>query len=147
MGEMSIATGTENLRTLLGSCVGLSLYDRQQQVGGLAHIVLPESRGRQDRPGKFVDTAVPAMIHEMEQIATAPLKLVAKLAGGASMFTSTVASSIGRQNILACEQILREHGIPVLAKHIGGEKGRRMSLDLADGTVLIEIVGEDPIRL
>ena len=39
MGEMSVASDGELLRTLLGSCIGLALYDRRRQVGGLAHIV------------------------------------------------------------------------------------------------------------
>lgn len=44
MGEMSVAMRGGLLRTLLGSCVGLALHDRCQQVGGLAHIVLPMHR-------------------------------------------------------------------------------------------------------
>ena len=44
------------LRTLLGSCVGLALYDRRLRVAGLAHIVMPRARGRQRADGKLVDT-------------------------------------------------------------------------------------------
>lgn len=147
MGEMSVASAGDELRTLLGSCVGLALYDRQRKVGGLAHIVLPESRGNTDRPGKFVDTAIPALIEEMKSLAGAELKLIAKIAGGASMFPTTVAAQIGRQNLEACEELLDELSIPIVARHCGGEQGRRMSLDTADGKVVIEIVGQDPIEL
>ena len=62
MGEMSVAADGVQLRTLLGSCVGLALHDRRHKVGGLAHIVLPRARGKTDRPGKFVDTAIPTLI-------------------------------------------------------------------------------------
>ena len=120
---------------------------RRHKVGGLAHIVLPASKGKDDRPGKFVDTAIPALIEEMQQRAGGELKLTAKLAGGASMFTTTVAGKIGLQNIESCEQVLGELGIPILARHCGGEQGRRMSLDAADGKVVIEIVGQDPLEL
>jgi chemotaxis protein CheD len=147
MGEMSVAAKGGKLRTLLGSCVGLALYDRRWRVGGLSHIVLPQARGKTDRPGKFVDTAVPHLIEEMRKLADGDLDLTAKLAGGASMFSTTVAGNIGRQNVEACEQLLGQLGIPLVGKHCGGEQGRRMSLCTDDGKVVIEIVGQDPIEL
>jgi chemotaxis protein CheD len=147
MGEMSIARNGDELRTLLGSCVGLVLYDRRRRLGGLAHIVLPQARGRTDRPGKFVDTAIPALIAKMEQLAGGQLNLTAKLVGGASMFSTTLAAQVGRQNLESCEQLLDALRIPIVAKHCGGKQGRRMSLNTATGKVLIEIVGQDPIEL
>ncbi len=63
------------------------------------------------------------------------------------MFSTTVAANIGLQNIDSCEQLLRDLRIPILAKHCGGEQGRRMTLDAGNGIVLIEIVGQDPIEL
>ena len=75
MGALAVAQDNGVLRTLLGSCVGLVLYERRLKIGGLAHIVLPKApAGRCDTPGKFVDTAVPALIRKMEG-----------LAGGASL--------------------------------------------------------------
>ena len=147
MGEMAVASGGDELRTLLGSCIGLALYDRQKKVGGLAHIVLPRTRGETDRPGKYADTAIPALIADMEKRIGGALKLTAKIAGGASMFTTTVAANIGQQNVEMCEQLLGELGIPIVARHCGGKKGRRMSLNTADGSVVIEIVGNEPIKL
>ena len=136
MGEIAVATRGEALRTLLGSCLGLALYDRGRKVGGLAHIVLPSSRGATDRPGKFVDTAIPKLIEEMQKIAGGELRLAAKLAGGASMFATTVAANIGLQNVEACRRRLGELRIPILATHCGGEQGRRMSLYTDSGKVV-----------
>ena len=147
MGEMDVAIGEGKLRTLLGSCVGLALYDRRQRIGGLAHIVLPAARGTPQRPGKYVDTAVPLLISQMREVAGADLRLWAKIAGGASMFTTNKTANIGRQNIEACENALKELTIPIIARHCGGEQGRRMSLDIADGSVAIEIVGQGSIEL
>ncbi|MGI9516698.1 MAG: chemotaxis protein CheD [Pirellulaceae bacterium] len=147
MGEMSVARDGDPLRTLLGSCVGLAFYDQSQCIGGLAHIVLPDSRGQTDQPGKFVDTAIPLLLHKMREIGDTDLQLTAKLAGGASMFPQSVASEIGVQNIESCERILAELGIPVMARHCGGRQGRRMSLDTENGNVLVEIVGQPPIQI
>ena len=147
MGQMTIGRDGEELRTLLGSCIGLALYDRRRKIGGLAHIVLPNARGNRDRPGKYVDTAVPALIDKMEQLAGAELEITAKMAGGARMFSNTLASNIGRQNIEACEHLLGQLGIPIITKHCGGGQGRRMTLNTANGSIRIEIVGQDPIQL
>ena len=147
MGEMSVAQNGELLRTLLGSCVGLALYDRREKIGGLAHIVLPNSNGKTDRPGKFVDTAVAALIKKMTDLSKNDLRLTAKIAGGASMFSNSIAANIGNQNIDACEQLLKQMGIPVVARDCGGSQGRRMSLDTTDGSVVIEIVGKQDSRL
>ena len=147
MGEMSAATNGEELRTLLGSCIGLALHDGRRKVGGLAHIVLPCARGDTATPGKYVDTAIPALIDKMQRLAGRQLALTAKLAGGASMFSNTVAAKIGRQNIESCQRLLGDLRIPVLAQHCGGEQGRRMSLNTASGKVTIEIVGQEPFEL
>ena len=88
IGQWAVAAAPAKIRTLLGSCVGVILYDRVARLGGLAHIVLPDSRGAADHPGKFADTAIPAMIAEIERKfqVKANGRLVAKLVGGASMF-------------------------------------------------------------
>ena len=147
MGEMRVASDGEELKTLLGSCVGLALYDKRLRLGGLAHIVLPYARGTVASPGKFADTAIPALIDALEKLARSDLRLTAKIAGGASMFKTTVATNIGQQNIEACENLLRELRIPIVARHCGGGQGRRMTLNTADGKVGIEIVGQEGVEL
>lgn len=147
MGEMAVAMNDGLLRTLLGSCIGLALYDPRRKVGGLAHVVLPQSRGKTELPAKFVDTAIPALVQDMEKLAGSRLKLRAKLAGGANMFPTTSAKTIGAQNIEAVEYLLRELQIPIIARHLGGEQGRRMSFDTHTGAVLIEIAGASTIEL
>ncbi len=148
MGEMSVAVDGRELRTLLGSCIGLALYDRRRRVGGLAHIVLPQARERMtERPGKFADTAIPELVRRMEELAGGPLRLTAKMAGGANMFSTTVTSNIGLQNMEASERLLDALRIPLIAKHCGGQQGRRMTLDTATGKVMVEIVGQDSFEL
>lgn len=147
MGEMRVTADGDKMHTLLGSCVGLALFDRRQQIGGLAHILLPESRGSGGNPAKFVDSAVPALMEAMRQIASQELRLIAKLAGGASMFAATGPERIGTQNVTACEVLLKELRIPLVARHCGGEKGRRMAFDTQSGKVVIEIAGQDPVEL
>ena len=147
MGELGVIIEAGSLRTLLGSCLGVALFDRRCKVAGLAHIVLPDSGGRTETLGKYANTAIPELIRKMSVLAkVGNLKLTAKLAGGANMFGNADATStVGSQNLAAVERILEELGIPVTGRHCGGDQGRRMTLESATGTVTIEVVGASSI--
>ncbi len=143
MGQLAVASSDAVLYTLLGSCVGLALYDKIKKIGGLAHVVLPESRGKVDNPGKYADTAIPTLIAQMEDAGARIGRLTAKVAGGANMFAVNDTATIGVQNLSAIEDALAELGIPIVGRHCGGESGRRMTLQLDSGRVVIEQVGCD----
>lgn len=149
IGEIGVARDEGVLRTLLGSCIGLALYDRKRKLGGLAHIVLPQANGSADLAGKYADTAIPETIRRLHELADGErLSLTAKIAGGANMFsTNTAAATIGQRNLEAVERILGELGIPVVGRHVGGEQGRRMALDMATGSVAIDVVGSETVIL
>ena len=108
MGEIAVATGAGVLRTLLGSCIGLVLYDRRARAGGLAHIVLPNSQERTDQPGKYVDTAIPELIKQIESAAGGKLRLTARYAGGANMFSTANDATIGFQNAQRIHETLND---------------------------------------
>ena len=147
IGQWAVATAPAKIRTLLGSCVGVILHDRVARLGGLAHIVLPDSRGATEHPGKFADTAIPAMVGEIERRfqLKANGRLVAKIVGGASMFTTggntNPVLNIGQMNQDAVERILGELRIPIMARDLGGASGRHLTLDTASGIVAIRIPG------
>lgn len=142
MGEIGVAKGDGSLRTFVGSCVGLALYCQREKVAGLAHIVLPDSKGKGEPAGKYADTAIPEIIRLLEGLAgRRSLRLAAKVVGGARMFAFQTGITIGDHNVAAVERILSERGIPVLARCCGGEKGRRMSVDVGTGAIRVETMG------
>jgi chemotaxis protein CheD len=142
MGEIGVAKGAGSLRTFVGSCFGLALYDRRQKVAGLAHIVLPDSKGNGAPPGKYADTAVPELVRLLRDLnGGGPLRLAAKLVGGAKMFAFQAGMTIGDQNVAAVEGILGRLGIPILGRCCGGDRGRRVSIDIGTGEVQIETIG------
>ena len=147
MCEMAVAMNDGHLRTLLGSCIGLVLFDGNLKVGGLAHMVIPRASGPTDTPGKYVDTAIPSLLRDMQRVAGQSLDLTARIAGGANMFSTEVTRTIGIQNIEATERILAELGIPIIGRHCGGEQGRRMTLDTMTGLITIDIVGYAQIQM
>ncbi|HEY0984749.1 MULTISPECIES: chemotaxis protein CheD [unclassified Schlesneria] len=147
MGEIEVARGAFVLRTLLGSCVGLVIYDLKNQVGGLAHIVLPSSTRQSGPPGKYADQALEELLKQIRELGGRERQLSAKFAGGANMFATTGPTSIGEQNINAVEHLLKTAGIPVLGRHCGGKAGRRLAFEVDTGRVTVDVVGASTTEL
>lgn len=147
IGEIVTGIGSEPIKTVLGSCIGLALFDWSNNVGGLAHILLPTSQGHQGPPGKFVDTAVPELIRKIEKQNGKASQLSAKIVGGANMLKSSSSNSIGERNIESTRETLKLYNIPILASHCGKEFGRRMTLFPGTGRVFIDVVGYETIEI
>lgn len=131
----------------LGSCIGIALYDKTLKVAGLAHIMLPDSTQFKSNtnPMKFADTAIPILIEKMEKEGCRKRNLIAKIAGGASMFNFTdksIISDIGKRNSEAVKKALKDESVPIISEEIGGNKGRTMILYSSDGKVVLKVVGQ-----
>lgn len=129
----------------LGSCIGISLYDPQRKIGGLLHIMLPDSTQARfsDNPAKFADTGIPLMINDVIALGASRSRLVAKIAGGAQMFAFSNATDImrvGTRNAETCKQILKKNGIRVIAEDTGGNYGRTVSIDLSTGSYKVKTI-------
>jgi chemotaxis protein CheD len=137
MAEMQVVKGSREhpvvLKTTLGSCVGIILADRQNEVFGLAHVMLPEKLPNDETLGKYADSAVPALVSLMGHRAGggAGGKLEAFLVGGASMFESGggAMTDIGNRNVQAAHQAVRKLNIPVVFDDTGGSCGRTVIFD------------------
>jgi chemotaxis protein CheD len=150
MGKMAVCGGEDDgLYALgLGSCIGLAVLDRRARIGGLAHIVLPESTegDNRDDPGKFADRAVPELICRMRLAGASPRHLEAALVGGARMF-ATGDLDIGARNIEAVHRALAELNVEVHATATGGSLGRSVRVSAATGTVTMKEVGGKSVIL
>lgn len=138
MGGLKFADPPDVLETLLGSCVGIAIWDERSGCGGLAHTVLPDAQGKAAPPGKFVDTAVLELKNRLLQNGANPYSLRAKLAGGAIMFGKST-ETVGTRNCEAALRHLDEQKIRVVAKHLGGDKGRVIRFSLKDWSVQVEM--------
>ena len=128
IGEYRV--GTFPMMTIgLGSCIGLTLYDETVKVGAMVHIMLPDSGGRTDRPGKYADTAVPLLLQELAKLGCKNNRsLVAKIAGGACMFEYFGANlNIGGRNADKVKTLLKENNIKLASEDIGGKVGRSVT--------------------
>ena len=136
----------------LGSCVGIALYDPQTKVGGLAHIMLPDSTQARatDNTAKFADTALPVLLEQVIALGGSRNRLTAKIAGGSQMFSFAQATDvmrIGDRNAEAVKVVLKSLSIRLVAEDVGGNYGRTVELLLDSGIFVIKTVNKGENRL
>lgn len=150
MADLKTCEAPDGLTTLgLGSCVGVALRDPLTKVGGLVHIMLPDSTAlhtTQTNLAKFADTGIMELIRQMEAMGAKRSRMTAKLAGGATMFAVTTKSEfglVGIRNIEACKKNLAELHIPVLAESTGENYGRTVIFYPESGEYHVKAVGRE----
>lgn len=148
MSQIKTAKSPEQLAVYgIGSCIILSVYDAVRKIGGLAHIMLPDSAGMDPsaiNPVKFADTAVPTLIDAVLEQGALRASLEAKMFGGSEMFppTEDYTNTIGRDNTKAVKDALKKHQINLVGEDTGGTHGRSIEFDLSNGKAKVYIVGE-----
>ena len=149
VADWAAERGDRVLVTLgLGSCVAIMLHDPQRAAGAMAHILLPSRSLAHDTTNlaKFPESAVPLLVERLTALGAEPRRLVAKLAGGASMFSQLMTPGtiqMGERNIVAARNALRAASIPIVREAVGGERGRSVRFHVKDGRVEIRSVGAD----
>ncbi len=142
-GDHRVARGGGTLSVMgLGSCIAIILYDDGTQVGGLAHILLPDPSlsTTPERRMKFASTAVPDLLEEMVGMGALRARVKARLVGGASMFGELLSSdqeNIGDRNIAAARIALRSGGIKIVGEDVGGDFGRTVRFEVDNGQVWV----------
>ena len=150
MADLKSCKSPEILTTLgLGSCVGIVLHDPVTKVSGLAHVMLPDSTQIRNNSNvaKFADTAIDKLIGDMIALGANRKRLVAKIAGGAQMFSFDRANemmSIGERNAKATKVKLKALDIRVLAEDTGANYGRTIEFYSETGDLLIKTIGREP---
>ncbi|HUL62711.1 MAG TPA: chemotaxis protein CheD [Methanocella sp.] len=146
MGDLAVARAPATLAIIgLGSCVGVALYYQKERIGGLAHIMLPDSTKSRNTTSreKFADTGLPILLDRLKKSGADPLWVTARLIGGASMFKTTgpqgssAMFNIGENNVRACREFLKKERIRIVGEEVLGTSGRTMRFDLVTGRITV----------
>ena len=136
-GELHASADPCQIRTILGSCVAICLWDSRLHVGGMNHFLLPASRGGHPASLRCADVATRTLLEALQSLGSRIPNLQAKIFGGASMFQKTdrTFKGLGVQNVAAALELMRNAGIPVAVQETGGIHGRKIMLNTDDGVV------------
>lgn len=152
MADLNVCKAPDVITTLgLGSCIGLTLYDPRQKIGGMVHYMLPDSTIISDNSNiaKFADTGIRELLKRMLQAGANRYSLEAKIAGGARMFAvrrSSLIGNIGEKNTIAAKEILKELNIKLVAEDTGLNFGRTVELHCDTGDFYIKAVNK-PVKI
>jgi chemotaxis protein CheD len=129
----------------LGSCIAVVIHDPVSQVGGLLHLMLPESSLAREKAGEnpymFADTGIPLLFRRAYSAGAEKQRLVVRLAGGAQVLDDGGVFNIGKRNYLAVRKVLWKAGVLIHAEAVGGTESRTVRLDIASGRLLLRTGG------
>lgn len=147
ISEMKVTNAREDVLVTysLGSCVGLSLYDPSNGVGGLIHCMLPLSRvdpaKAKIKPHMFTDTGVSDLIQSVLDMGAQKRNLIARVAGASQIMDDKGMFKIGMRNHTVLRKVLWKNNILIAAEDVGGTAARTMYLYMSDGRTTIKTRG------
>lgn len=146
IAELNTVTAPNTIITTgLGSCVGVCIWDPYNNIGGMVHVMLPDSTTSKSvvNKAKYADSGVVELIGDIIKAGGHRSRLIAKIAGGAQMFNFPGQSNtmkIGERNTLAVKKALQECKIRLLAEDTGGNFGRTIEFFPANGDLKVRTI-------
>lgn len=140
-GEHHVDDARCRMRTMLGSCVSITLWHAEQRVGAMSHFLLPTRLGQ--RPpvafdGRYGDEALWLLIRGLAQWGVDARECQAKVFGGGHMFGQAPSGRwppVGQRNGEWARALLKRHGIEVVAESLFGAGHRQIIFEVASGDV------------
>jgi chemotaxis receptor (MCP) glutamine deamidase CheD len=138
LGDVYAAPEPTLVKTLLGSCIAVCLYDPMRAIGGMNHFMLPRGDAEHGESARFGVPAMRALVERLLTIGGARRRLVAKVFGGAHVLDiEESAAGVPLRNIAFARKFLEAAGIPVLAEDVGGYEPRHVQFHTATGRAFV----------
>lgn len=139
-GEYFCGGPEVRIRTILGSCVAITLWHPDALLGGICHYLLPQSTTASDGNNpRYADGAMVMMADWISRSGTNIKDYRAKIFGGGNMFCHQMnaKNNIGLKNIEAGRSLLNKYGIRLYAEDVGGNGYRNIIFDIRNGDVWV----------
>jgi chemotaxis protein CheD len=149
-GELYVSNKNEIITTVLGSCISVCLYDKNNRIGGMNHFMLPINKASTSdyltsnfNPNFYTDElrygtiSMEVLVSEIQKMGGERKNLRAKYFGGGKVLkTFSDVLDIGKKNIEFVESYIKKEGIPVDSNDVGGKVGRKLFFIIRDFKVL-----------
>ncbi len=145
-GECFVGDAAYRIRTVLGSCVSVTLWSPRQRIGAMSHFMLATRGGppRSARPeaavldARYGDEALSLMLDQLAAEGVSAAECQAKVFGGGDMFPGSrtrTACAVGRRNGEAARALLEALGIELTSASLFGLGHRQVVFDVSSGHV------------
>lgn len=149
-GELWFGDEHTRIRTILGSCVAVTLWHPRRRIGGMCHFMLPKRiRGTGIAlDGRYGDEALDILTREIKAVHGFPHEFEAKLFGGGHMFQQAFCnpndcgSQVPDRNVAAGRELVQRHGFTLKAEQLGGRGHRQVMFDIWSGHAWVK---HDPL--
>lgn len=149
-GDYFVGDERYRVRTLLGSCVSITLWHPGLRIGAMSHFLLPGHGRRKierpaDKPGMYGADAMRLLLEGMERLGVPLIQCQGKIFGGGAMFPhNDKVRDIGMQNGDYARSMLQQQGIHVVSESLFGEGHRQLIFTIRSGEVLSRQVPPEP---
>jgi chemotaxis protein CheD len=144
-GEYAVAGADCRIRTLLGSCVSITLWHPKLRIGAMSHFLLAQrgsaASGLLD--ARYGGESLDLMIADLARLHVFPAQCEAKVFGGGNMFPDQAgpgALHVGRRNGEAARALLQQHGLHIVSESLFGNGHRQIAFDIASGNVWVRLM-------
>jgi len=151
-GESRLVHGGARLLTVLGSCVGVTFWSPEWEVGALCHPMLPACPGARalatESGRRYVDFTIRDLARQLDGLGVPRRETVVKLFGGADVLVvdpGATRPTVGRMNGEAAVRVLAEEGFAVTASSLGGRRGLHLEFNTATGEVRVRRLHAAPM--
>lgn len=128
------------LMTVLGSCVAACLRDPILGLGGINHFMLPDGDSSDGAPARYGLHAMELLINELIKAGARRERLEAKVFGGGNVLKSFTSMPIGTRNGQFVSEFLRNEGVNVVAKDLGGIHPRKICYFPTTGKAMVKLL-------
>jgi len=147
-GEFYFGNEYKAVKTLLGSCVSVTMWSKRLKVGGMCHYKLPRrlTSPSTKLDGSYGEEAMLLFLQNMSRFMLKPDDMTVGVFGAGNMFSSVIKSdekSVGIQNIRLAHQMLNKMGFNIAHESLGGNVSRRVALDMGTGVVKVQSLDVD----
>ena len=137
-GEYFVHDSDILITTTLGSCIAACLWDRERNIGGMNHFMLPEGTGGTGDSGRYGSYAMELLINELLKRGASRLTLEAKVFGGGAVIAGMSSLNVGERNTQFVIDYLQTERIPIVSRDVMDIYPRKVCFLPASGKAMVK---------
>jgi chemotaxis receptor (MCP) glutamine deamidase CheD len=148
IGDLRASAEPLLVKTLLGSCIAVCLWDPGTSTGGMNHFMLPRAfSGDGQESSRFGVHAMDLLIGAVMKAGGDRRRFVAKVFGGGHVLgLPDVEDSVPRQNIAFIRAFLLAERLPIAAEVVGGPEARHVHFETDTGRAWVKHIRSTQVR-